>query len=410
MSISQLSFSNKSTPSRQALNREENYGLAVQRAFRELGQTALDKQRAELQLLEDLRLAQRRETEALQRRKAAEVGNAQDLKIQMALRRERLYREKLEEQVPGISLDYCGYPNLPETPDYLRQQLKAERQREMKAILDLQWDSQIAARRSDKVSDLQLERQLLDQAQRELNSLENQKAQKRARDRDELTKAWGEMERAKAIRERIESMHLKGINPRLEPINTFLVRAGGLQSASVEAKPGFHIEFDGKVPPQPEDPEKPLEEDEAPSPPAPEIDTSLQAPAPPQAAKDKDMHSQSFDLKTQSVRPPIIQQYQAHDTNHQSHIKGLRPSLRALGVARHSSQRTGTVPQAPSDSHRGNGWTFATNQEIESTALPASGRSHSQVVQPAVYVVRKFQRDGGRVLAHTGAQTLRRKL
>lgn len=409
MSISQLSFSNKSSPSRQALNREENYGLAVQRAFRELGQTALDKQRAELQLLEDLRLAQRRESEAVQRRKAAAVSNAQDLKQQMAMRREKVYREKLADQVPGIALDYSGYPNLPETPEPLRRQLKAERQREMKALLDLQWENQATARRNGKVRDLILERELLDQAQREMNFLESQRAQQRARDREELTKAWSEMERAKAIRERIEYMQLKGIDPRLEPISAFLVRAGGLPTAPTEAQPAVSIDIEVKTPPPPEDPEKPSEQDQ---PPAPEADTSLQLPSFPPVHRDKEAHSQSFDLKTQAVRPPIIQQYQAQDTNHHSRIQGLRPALRPLGVARHSSRRTGTVPQAPSDSGRGNGWNFATNQETDATALPTSGRSQSQVVQPAVYVVRKFdrQRYGARVLAQTGAQTLRKKL
>jgi len=405
MSISQLSFNSKSSPSRQALNREENYGLAVQRAFKELGQTALDKQRAELQLLEDLRLAQRRESEAVQRRKAAAVLNAQGLKQQMAMRRERVHQERLEDQTPGIALNYSGYPNLPETPEPLRRQLKAERQREMKAVLDLQWENQATARRNGRESDLLLERERLDQAQRELSFLESQRAQQRARDREELTKAWDEMERAKAIRERIECMQLKGIDPRLEPISAFLARAGGLPTAPAEARPALSIEFEAKTPPPPEDPEKPPEPD---LPPAPE--DTLQLPSSPPVPREA--HSQSFDLKTQAVRPPIIQQYQAQDTNHHSRIQGLRPTLRPLGVVRHSGRRTGTVPQVPSDSGQGNGWNFATNQETDATALPASGRSQSQVVQPAVYVVRKFERHryGARVLAQTGAQTLRKKL
>ena len=401
MSISQLSCSDKSSPSRQAIHWEENYGLAVQRAFQELGHTALEKQKAELQLLEDLRQAKRREVEAVQRRKAAEVVNAQTLKQQISLRKERLYRDRLEEQLPGIALDYSGYPNLPETPEHTRKLMKTERQREMKAGLDLQWERQLAARRDDKEYELLRERERLDRAQREIEALATEKAQKRVRDREELVKSWGEMEKAKAIRERIESMQLKGVDPRMEPISAFLVRAGGLSTVPADIQSAASSEVVGKT--LPEAQEKPLEQEA--NPPAPEADTSVQLPVPPAAVS----HSQSFDLKNQVVRPPVIQQYQPHDTAHQSRSKGLRPGLRASGIARYSSQRTSSGPQVSQDTLRSNGWTFATNQEVGKVALPKSGRSQSQVVQPAVYVVRKHghHRLGSSVLAQTGAHMLK---
>ena len=411
MSISQLSFSNKSSPSRQALNRDENYALAVQRAFRELGQTALEKQRAELQLLEDLRLAQRRETEALQRRRAAEVLNAQDLKQQMALRRERVYRDRLEEQLPGIALNYSGYPNLPETPDHLRKQLKSERQRELKALLDLQWSSQLTAKRNTRASDLQQEKLRLDQAQRELEDLEMQKAQKRAHDREELVKAWTEMEKAKSIRERIENMQLKGLNPRMEPMSDFLVKAAGFVSVEKESKPAASFEFEQRNPPVQEK-EKALEEETSLNDQSEEVEAKKEPTAPSKGITEKEVHSKSFDLKTQLVRPPVIQEYQAHDTSHHSRIKGPARGVGALGVTRHSGQRTSTVPQQAGDSHRGNGWNFATGEDTEAAVQARSGRSQSQVVQPAVYVVKKFEthRHRSRVLAQSGAHTLRRKV
>lgn len=407
MSISQLSCSGGSSPSRQVIHWEENYGLAVQRAFKELGQTALDKQRAELQLLEDLRLARRKETEALQRRKAAEVLNAQDLKQQMSLRRERVYQARLEQQLPGIALNYSGYPNLPETPEHTRKQLKAERQRELKAVLDLQWEGQLTAQRDFKAYELQRERERLDKAQRELEALAMQKAQKRTKDREELTKAWEEMEKAKAIRERIESMQLKGVNPRMEPISAFLMRAGGLSADLADIRPTASMEAIPKTPPEAQ---KDLSET-SPDPPIPEGNTSVQLPVPPHPNPPAVSQSQSFDLKNQVVRPPIIQQYQAYDTAHHSRSKGLRSGLRALGVARHSSQRTSTGPQISQDTLHSNGWTFATNQEIGKAVQPKSGRSQSQVVQPAVYVVRKnAQRgSGSRVLVQTGAHMLQMK-
>lgn len=402
MSISQLSCTDKSSPSRQVINWEENYSLAVQRAFTELGQTALEKQKAELQLLEDLRLSKCQEKEAVQRRKAAEVVNAQDLKQQMALRRERIYRDRLEEQLPGIALNYSGYPNLPETPEHTRKLLKTERQRELKAVLDVQWERQLAARRDEKELELLRERERLDKAQREIKALATEKAQKRVRDREELVKAWGEMEKAKAIRERIESLQLKGVNPRMEPISAFLIRAGGLSTVLADIQPAASIEVESKV--LSEVQTKPLEPENAQDQHLPEGNTSVQLPVPSDPSTAVVLQSQSFDVKSQVVRPPVIQQYQAHDTTHHSHSKVLRPGLQTLGIARYSSQRAS--PHVSQDTLRSNGWTFATHQEV-AKAAPKSGRSLSQVAQPAVYVVRKYEHKRlGSVLAQTGAHML----
>ena len=429
MSITTIALSNKPSPPRRGVGSENSYGRAVQRTFEELGLSAVEKQREEIRLLEEARDAERKARDAAARRKEAEVLNARVVMRQMELRRERDLSSRMEEQVPGITQQFSGYPNFPETPDHERRVHKAARQQELRRQLDEQYQRQLSLRKADEAYDLLIEKQRLDQAQHDLEMLEFEKAQKRTRDREMLTKAWEDAERAKAIKARIEGMQLRGLNPRLEPINVFLKRSIGtvddlidsLPPPSQPEKPSSPIDDSKTEEPKPEDsPEKPSEDPPAQPPRA--ANNSVILPNHSNEGLEKGAHSRSFDGKHQGVALPVIQQYHASDVSHRTRVRGrLAGSIgRHVAVAQIRSRKTSQEPitrrPAPEESPKTN-WTFATtNPNTTDRAISHQsahgGRSQSQVVKPSVYIVRKYehQKYQSRVLAETGANTLQRPI
>lgn len=131
-------------------------------------------------------------------------SNAQELESQITERKKRLLKEKEEFKIPGISINFHGYPNIPETPKQVK------RQRELAVMKDVKKDliSQIENKQRSFIDKSSKEKELdLEYLRRAKDSLEVEKDLKRSKkqqDRELLTSFWTQELKAKELKINIE--------------------------------------------------------------------------------------------------------------------------------------------------------------------------------------------------------------
>ncbi|CAG9317933.1 unnamed protein product [Blepharisma stoltei] len=151
--------------------------------------SAKEKER-ELQLKSELKLKNK--------------SNALELERQINEKKNRLLKEKEEFKVPGISEDFHGYPNIPETPKQLRRERELAIKRGVKKDLTLQIQSKTKELEQQKAREKELDLDFLSRAKQSLDIEKELKKDKKLREKELLTSYWNQEIKAKELKKNFE--------------------------------------------------------------------------------------------------------------------------------------------------------------------------------------------------------------
>ena len=128
---------------------------------------------------------------------------AEELQRQMDYNKRKHARERIESKSPGISEDYSGYPNRPQTPRTIRRALELQGMAKLKTDLETQIVSKSLAAQSRKGLEQQSIKNIL---QKDIESLEESNSSfiiHKENEKKKLTESWSQAIKNKNMRSNI---------------------------------------------------------------------------------------------------------------------------------------------------------------------------------------------------------------
>ena len=146
----------------------------------------------------------RRDQDQRRHKTEMRVRYQRELLEQIKADKERREVTDYEKQKPGISEDFHGYPNLPQTPREVRRRREVEKQAEFSKSVSEQLAANQRLRREATEVEMKFVREIIDQDLRDRDKeLQDEVARKKAQ-KVKLQKAWLQADRAKRLVREIE--------------------------------------------------------------------------------------------------------------------------------------------------------------------------------------------------------------
>lgn len=137
----------------------------------------------------------------------------EELKKQIELKAQQQEYEKVNKRKPGISENFHGYPNLPQTPREVRRRRELEQMKHFRQDLSEQLSIKQQSLNALRFKELQIAKNhnVLDY-QMYLDD-RNNRIVKKENEKDVLVNAWNQAKKAKELQQLLETADRKGIQP-----------------------------------------------------------------------------------------------------------------------------------------------------------------------------------------------------
>lgn len=136
---------------------------------------------------------------AEQRVKPNKQKYAEELNRQIQLKKQQKLLEKLEQFKPAISEDFCGYPNLPQTPRKLKRERELEQKKRIRDELTYQLLSKKFEENAVKSTRLESEKKSNSEDVVRMHEEKDKKIRKKEKEKEILVSAWGLAQKAKEL-------------------------------------------------------------------------------------------------------------------------------------------------------------------------------------------------------------------
>ncbi|CAG9315011.1 unnamed protein product [Blepharisma stoltei] len=195
---------------------DSSHNLAYQKLLNELNRSIHEQELKEINfkkyLQDEVEKDKLKQAERLKRKKQ----HAAFLQRQIEEKEAKQKCLKLEFLKPGISENFHGYPNIPETPKKEKRKRELSLQKYFKKDLDEQMEFQAKNHEYQKQENLKLENKIISDANNELDNQKIRMLETKKFHKEMLTESWNKSIQSKELAKKLEKIRIKGIKlPRV---------------------------------------------------------------------------------------------------------------------------------------------------------------------------------------------------
>lgn len=137
----------------------------------------------------------------------------EELKKQIEFKAQQQEFEKVSKRKPGISEDFHGYPNLPQTPREVRRRRELEQMGRFRKDLGEQMSLKQQSLNALRFRELEIDKMCNVKDYQMFLDERNNRVVKKENEKEVLVNAWNQAKKAKELQQLLETAERKGINP-----------------------------------------------------------------------------------------------------------------------------------------------------------------------------------------------------
>ncbi|OMJ83160.1 hypothetical protein SteCoe_16014 [Stentor coeruleus] len=138
---------------------------------------------------------------------------AEELKQQILQQAKQKHQQKIDLQKPGISENFYGYPNLPQTPKKIRRLREVEQMKKVRESLTLQMQDKKTSSEEFKSKIIEYDKLLNEKDIQGMYDEQAEKIRKKEKEREILIKSWDLATKTHDLKKKIEETEKKGNSP-----------------------------------------------------------------------------------------------------------------------------------------------------------------------------------------------------